>query len=106
MAELRRELKNVDTGCENGHYTAACSVGPDTFPCGEDVPYSQLLGHPLACASENTEGSIHLFTGALDSVSEKSSVVTNYSACGLPGLTHCTPEATYVAHARVYKTLP
>ncbi len=67
MAELCRELENVDSGCENGHYTAACYVGPDT---AEDGPCSQLLGQPLACArgnwqfAENTEGCIHSLCSA------------------------------------------
>ncbi len=61
MAELRRELKNVDSGCENGHYTAAC---PDMFPSGEDVPCSQLLGHPLACASGNCHSLLRILRAA------------------------------------------
>ncbi len=42
-----------------------------------------------------------LFTGALDSVSEKSSVVSNYSAYGLPGL----EMRLHIEHAELSETL-
>ncbi len=42
-----------------------------------------------------------LFTGALDSVSEKSSVVSSYSACGLRGL----EMRLHIEHAELIETL-
>ncbi len=78
MAELRRELENVDNGCENGHYTTACSVGPGTFPSGEDGPCSPLLGHPLACASGNCHSLLRMASCMYVSPAILCSTVTSF----------------------------
>ena len=55
MQELRHELDNIDSRCENGHYTKPSSTDCDEFRFDEDDLFQQLMGHPLTCASGNCQ---------------------------------------------------
>ena len=64
MPELRHELENIDSGCENGHYVTPCSADPVMFPSNEDDPSQRLMGHPLTCASGNCESLLRIVRAA------------------------------------------
>ena len=64
MPELRHELENIDSGCENGHYVTPCSADPVMFPSNEDDPSQRLMGHPLTCASRNCESLLRIVRAA------------------------------------------
>ena len=64
MQELRHELENIDSGCENGHYVMPCSADPEVFPSDEDDPSRQLMGHPLTCASGHCKSLLRIVRAA------------------------------------------